>query len=678
MTGIADLYLYMKRPQSKDRRQRFLAHFHGSNDKSNNHQRFVVLAWKRTGSNLLCGMLHHHPEIVMHNELFNPIDIFSYHPQVFSAAATDNSSLPLLMDNNDGEHNNHSTTEHTVPRFTVLTRDLLPEAFLDFVWSGQDARRRQPIKLDAKAVGFKSFPEHWAEVRNLDVFQREILHDHRVKKIILHRTDELSVYVSMLRADQTGNYMTHAYPKDLQLHINPARFQAFLDKYRETYEQNYVSPVYRRDSFWTTYEQMTQDEETFRTQILPNLLKWLGVDSTVSLQKLRETVKQVEPDEDLSKVISNYDELEFCFRYTKVSHFRERLQEFNDEEETKPPSPTSVADADQEIIGEGWLSNNEKVDAVGDEKMVNTNLSTWSILLPICSRGKMPQGKHPHTVASSTTMNEKLDEEESLFDRNRFLELSLASQHDVSKSMEEKFCWRLLEDFVETLQATSSPEQLSQTEIIIGIDKDDAVYSGESAKRRLQNMVPCTVKFVTIQPKLYGKVCKIWNQLAAKAENDFLVLLGDDILLLDQGWQEQANQKFAAIARSTGLPFGAACVALSDTTFPGFPTFPVLHRWHMKCFGSFLPNQFVNQGGDPYVYDLYARVNASGFCDCRLKNTIGGDGDARYQKYRKLVTPGSNDSDSSSMLQFHSHTYFCDCRYQLARAYFVHESSLST
>jgi len=63
-------------------------------------------------------------------------------------------------------------------------------------------------------------------------------------------------------------------------------------------------------------------------------------------------------------------------------------------------------------------------------------------------------------------------------------------------------------------------------------------------------------------------------------------------------------------------------------------TFPVLHRWHIKHFGSLLPKQFANQGGDPYLYELYSRFNAAAFeVSCRLENKIGGDGDARYQKY---------------------------------------------
>ena len=293
MTGVADLYLYLKRPYSKDRRKRLLAHFLAPDPQT----RFVVLSWKRTGSNLLCGILHHHPEIVMHNELFNPIDVFTYHP----AALKDDLGTP---------------------RWTVLTRDLFPEDFLDFIWTGR-AIMGDLIKPHFRAVGFKSFPDHWLEVRNEHVWQGAVLEDLRVKKVILHREDELAVYVSFMRADQTGHYMTHSYPKELKIHVDPASFQTFVDNYRDTFRRKYRSPIEKRDSFWVTYEQLC-DVESFEADILPQLWDFLGVKNTVPLRMLRETQKQADPDEDLSRVIANYDELEFCFRHSDVSHFAER------------------------------------------------------------------------------------------------------------------------------------------------------------------------------------------------------------------------------------------------------------------------------------------------------------------------------------------------------------------
>ena len=121
MTGVADLYLYLKKPYLKDRRKRFLAHFVQQQDAVT---RFVVLSWKRTGSNLLCGILHHHNEITMHNELFNPIDIFTYHPHM----------LRHSDDDEDDDPGGRGGGER--PLWSVMTRDLFPGEFMDFIWSG--------------------------------------------------------------------------------------------------------------------------------------------------------------------------------------------------------------------------------------------------------------------------------------------------------------------------------------------------------------------------------------------------------------------------------------------------------------------------------------------------------------------------------------------------------------
>jgi glycosyltransferase involved in cell wall biosynthesis len=193
----------------------------------------------------------------------------------------------------------------------------------------------------------------------------------------------------------------------------------------------------------------------------------------------------------------------------------------------------------------------------------------------------------------------------------------------------------MLEEFSRSLKATASPEQLVLTECIVGIDMDDRVFQSEESRDRIRKLLPCQAVFVEIRQTMYGCVCKIWNFLASKARNDFIVLLGDDVKLIDADWQQLIVMKFRQISSENNLPFGAACVSMNDLSFPGFPTFPVIHRWHMRHFGSLLPRQFVNQGGDPYLYELYSRFNASAFCvPCRLENTIGGDGDARYEKHQ--------------------------------------------
>ena len=74
-----------------------------------------------------------------------------------------------------------------------------------------------------------------------------------------------------------------------------------------------------------------------------------------------------------------------------------------------------------------------------------------------------------------------------------------------------------------------------------------------------------------IVPEQYGKLCRIWNHLGKMAEHDFLVLLGDDVRLLDKDWEGRIVQCFYRIAKKNPhLPFGAACVAMNDLSFPGF------------------------------------------------------------------------------------------------------------
>jgi Glycosyl transferase family 2 len=299
----------------------------------------------------------------------------------------------------------------------------------------------------------------------------------------------------------------------------------------------------------------------------------------------------------------------------------------------------------------GILRNGEKDTENTDDQSANF-VKSWSILLPICSRRSHSQHamsvlKKVKAEASSSSASFEDEVKKRDFNLNRFAQLSLTSQHDFDcgdaggdnnvDDAGKQYYWTLLQNFASSLQRTSSHAQLLQTEIIVGIDIDDKLFQGEHSMSIIRTILPdeCNVVFVNIYPKLYGHVCKIWNFLANKANNDFIVLLGDDVELIDVGWQQAIAKKFESISKQEGLPFGAACVAMNDLAFPGFPTFPVMHRWHKEQFGRLLPKQFVNQGADPYLYDLYARFNASDFVlSARMKNTIGGDDDARYLKHQ--------------------------------------------
>mmetsp|Transcript_17483 Transcript_17483/g.47688 ORF Transcript_17483/g.47688 Transcript_17483/m.47688 type:complete len:1004 (-) Transcript_17483:1972-4983(-) len=591
MTGIADLYVMLKKPHSKQARDRFLALLQQMTGTQRYElTRFIVLSWKRTGSNLLCGILFNHPEIIMHNELFNPIDIFSYYQRT-------------LVRNEKGD------------RWNTLGRDLYPEAFLEHIWTGNDVSGDR-IKAGSKACGFKSFPDHWWEAQNDSIFQHKIMDDFKVKKVVLFREDELAVYLSMKRAEKTGLYMTHSYPKELKIRVDPAAFQIFINNYRDTFRCRYKSTLRAQDTFLVSYEQLV--DESFALDILPKLWKFLGVASDFPMKPLRETIKQADPGEDISSAIENYSELEFCFRHTDVKHFKIR----KDMQEVLP-GPT-LLDAAAEVPS----SHHSEIPRPMT-KVESSVPASWSILLPICSRFKQGILRSNQSKNQDSASNPE-------FNANRFHDLSVASQHQSLDELEENHvsrdCWRRLESFAASLRRTCSSDPLTNTECVVGIDVDDPVFRGQQS--RIAAMIPCDVKFVDIQKTMYGRVCRIWNHLGKHSKNDFIVLFGDDVVLKDEGWRSQVVAKFQEISVKTGLPLGAACVALNDESFPGFPTFPVVHRWHIDKFDTILPRQFVNQGGDPYLYELYSRFDAAAFLpSCRLSNTIGGDHEARYKKH---------------------------------------------
>ncbi|KAG1802208.1 glycosyltransferase family 2 protein [Suillus plorans] len=134
-----------------------------------------------------------------------------------------------------------------------------------------------------------------------------------------------------------------------------------------------------------------------------------------------------------------------------------------------------------------------------------------------------------------------------------------------------------------------------------------------------------------------GHVCAIWRQCARRAwkeKADYFVLMGDDVVLLDEGWMRDIiHEQFTLIAQHEHVPQGMGCVAFTDVTFPGMPTFPVtvIHRTHMNAFGGqVIPNVFINQDADPFLFQLYRKWGCSIMIPSRLCNGIGGSLPARY------------------------------------------------
>jgi hypothetical protein len=190
--------------------------------------KFVVLAHQRTGSNWLCGILHQHAQIHMHNELFNEMRPLSYHE-------------PLGLN------------------WTYETRDAHPRAFLDFIWGTSPEKKT--------CVGFKSFPEHWLGREDV---RDELLKDQSVKKIIFKREDAIAVFFSEARARTTGSYVTREYAQ-VKVNLDVPKLNRHVLEYQEIFE-NYERMCAGQNIFRLTYEQL--DCEKTHDQVLKSKHGW--------------------------------------------------------------------------------------------------------------------------------------------------------------------------------------------------------------------------------------------------------------------------------------------------------------------------------------------------------------------------------------------------------------------
>ncbi|EDQ85412.1 uncharacterized protein MONBRDRAFT_38874 [Monosiga brevicollis MX1] len=216
-----------------------------------------------------------------------------------------------------------------------------------------------------------------------------------------------------------------------------------------------------------------------------------------------------------------------------------------------------------------------------------------------------------------------------------------------SRGAEPREFWARIETWVMHLCRTLAGDpHAKHIMIILGLDDDDAEVGlhrdgRERLCRRLNEVLPMEGVVVVQSLSKYapGAICHYWTALARQAYDlgaTHFLLLGDDVRILTPGWVTAIVNKFEDMARDTNLPLGFGCVAFDDVSFPGFPTFPVVSRTHMEIFGGeILPDFFINQDGDPYLFQLYRPWQACEMlADARLSNDIGGSDDARYVKTR--------------------------------------------
>jgi LPS sulfotransferase NodH len=231
--------------------------------------RFVILAAKRSGSNLLCTLLDSHPEVLCHHEVFNPAGIF------------------YALDYRDG----------SLDLGTTEARDRDPAAFLERLWR---------TRLGRRCIGFKFTCGQ--DERVLDI----VLHDPGIRKIVLRRHNALKSYVSEKIAEQTGQWEVY---RESDLVADQPKIAVDLADFRRHAEGNdrfhaRIEDVLNRtgqEPLRVYYERLFHEVEHLRW------LRFLGV-SDLSVPLRAASVKQ--NPTDLRRIISNYDELLIALRGT--------------------------------------------------------------------------------------------------------------------------------------------------------------------------------------------------------------------------------------------------------------------------------------------------------------------------------------------------------------------------
>ncbi|RIB29881.1 Glycosyltransferase Family 2 protein [Gigaspora rosea] len=173
----------------------------------------------------------------------------------------------------------------------------------------------------------------------------------------------------------------------------------------------------------------------------------------------------------------------------------------------------------------------------------------------------------------------------------------------------------------------------------IGIDKDDALFHPieKNIAEQILNehgLNDVVTREFDLPP---GSICTIWHDLAIDAYNqmcDYIVLLGDDIIIESTNWMSKIHEEFIKISNEKKVPCGFGIVAFTEITFPGFPTFPVMSRLQIDIFnGEPFPPIFSNQDADPFLFQLYRRFGCSVMPKrIKLMNLIGGSKKPRYKR----------------------------------------------
>lgn len=257
--------------------------------------RFIIISAPRSGSNLLCGMLNFHPEIICHHEIFHPDRIW-YSKNFHEFLGIYDINLRDRM------------TKGELGLGSKKSRDLFPEYFLFKIWKSTFGR---------KAIGFKVFASHAPFLTNA------LVSNQNVKKIILYRENKIAAYTSKLWAEQTDTWNITDKEKNTKdqfenkkLHIDLEKFFLYAHGEITYFKSLQRSCIFERQNFFEiSYEQLTGKEHL---KYRKNLLNFIGVNPDASLLKEMFVKQSSKP---IQAQIKNFREVKTALEASKWGHW---------------------------------------------------------------------------------------------------------------------------------------------------------------------------------------------------------------------------------------------------------------------------------------------------------------------------------------------------------------------
>lgn len=146
----------------------------------------------------------------------------------------------------------------------------------------------------------------------------------------------------------------------------------------------------------------------------------------------------------------------------------------------------------------------------------------------------------------------------------------------------------------------------ARVELLFYVDDDDPAVDayrrlGAATRGGLGRLRRCAVH---VEPPI--GVPRAWNELAARAEGDLLLMANDDQVYVDHGWDVALDRAVAGAAATDGI----LCAYFEAGQYPdGAADFPIVSRRWYELLGYFAPTQFRQWEVENWMFGIARRID---------------------------------------------------------------------